>query len=137
MRAFVAGVPVPQGSKRYLGRGIMADDSKHLKSWRSDVRMACLDMEGKPRERFNGPVNLILHFVMPRPSSVPKKSTPPATKRPDIDKLARAVCDAITSAHVWRDDSQVIYLTASKKIAAIGETPGCMIIVADGTEAAE
>jgi len=134
MRAFVAGTPVPQGSKRYLGRGIMADDSKYLKAWRADIRAACLDSEGRPQQRFDGAVSLILEFIMPRPASAPKKRTPHATKRPDIDKLMRAVCDAITSAHVWKDDSQVVWASISKRIAGLDEVPGCMIVVTEYVE---
>lgn len=70
-----------------------------------------------------------LGFVLPRPKSTPKRSpTPPATKRPDLDKLTRAVLDALTN--VWlADDSQVVHIEASKRIAEIDETPGVHITV--------
>ena len=45
------------------------------------------------------PLALTLKFVMPRPVSTPKRrATPAAIKRPDIDKLIRAVCDALTES---------------------------------------
>lgn len=37
----------------------------------------------------------------------------PMTKRPDVDKLGRAVLDALTGI-VWRDDCQVIGLQLVK-----------------------
>lgn len=73
-----------------------------------------------------GPVSVRLDFVMPRPKSAPRRFTPPAVKRPDIDKLSRAVLDALTGI-CWHDDSQVIALTATKRLAEIDETAGVHI----------
>lgn len=124
---FIPGNPAPQGSKRHLGNGVMVESSKRVKPWRSDIRSALLDDGGQPRARFAGPVRVDLEFVLPRPKGAPKKRTPAADKRPDIDKLLRAVFDAIGSAGVWRDDSQVVEARQVKRIAEIGETPGCRI----------
>ena len=129
--AFVAGRPAPQGSKRHVGNGIMVESSKAVKPWRQDIREACL-VDGQPRVHFGQGVGVSVNlvFVMPRPTSLPKtKPTPPHTKRPDIDKLARAVLDAIGSAGVWVDDSQVTLLRQSKRYAALGEPPGCHIFL--------
>jgi crossover junction endodeoxyribonuclease RusA len=72
-----------------------------------------------------------LAFVMPRPKSAPKTKTLPAVKRPDIDKLTRAILDAITGICLV-DDSQVVGLKASKRIALPGEYPGCHITITEG-----
>lgn len=117
---FVPGRPAPQGSKRHLGNGIMVEASKAVKPWRVDVAWAVRAHFPTP---LDGPVRLELEFVMPRPKSAPKRSTPPAVKRPDLDKLARAVLDAITGV-VVSDDSQIVELVASKRIAEIGERSG-------------
>lgn len=117
---FVAGSPAPQGSKKYLGNGIMVESSKAVKPWRVDVAWAAREVFPAP---FDGPVRLELGFVMPRPKNAPKKSTPAAVKRPDLDKLARAVLDAITGVVVV-DDSQIVHLVATKRIAEIGEQSG-------------
>jgi len=69
-----------------------------------------------------------LDFVLPRPKSAPKRSTPHATKRPDVDKLARACLDAITGVIVG-DDAQMVDLRATKRLAELGETPGVEITV--------
>jgi crossover junction endodeoxyribonuclease RusA len=76
-----------------------------------------------------GPVVVRLDFVMPRPVSTPKRSTPPAIKKPDGDKLERGVWDALSMAGVWGDDSQVIRWFGSKRIAELGESPGVRIEV--------
>jgi crossover junction endodeoxyribonuclease RusA len=127
---FIPGHPAPQGSKRHVGGGRMVENCKNVKPWRSDIRSALLTADGVPFERFHGPVYVGMEFVMPRPKSAPKRSTPPAIKKPDVDKLARAVLDAITSAGVWDDDSQVTSMTAGKRIAEIGQTPGLHLTIA-------
>ena len=38
-------------------------------------------------------------------------------KVPDLDKLLRSTFDAITTAGVWRDDAQVVVVSASKSYA--------------------
>ncbi|WP_280371114.1 RusA family crossover junction endodeoxyribonuclease [Nocardia wallacei] len=134
-RTFVPGNPAPQGSKRYVGNGVSIESSKKVKPWRADIRehfLACYD-----QPPMTGAVAVRLDFVMPRPASTPKRSTPPAIKRPDIDKLARAVLDAIGSAGAWTDDARVVDLHACKRLAEIGETPGVHIEVADLTPPVE
>lgn len=142
---FVPGKPAPQGSKMarpiYKGRGdareftgkvAQVESSKPgLEAWRADVRAAFV-ADGQPRLRFaqGVPVSIRLTFVMPRPSGMPKrKATPPHTKRPDVDKLLRAVMDALTSAGVLHDDSQVVEQYSAKRYAELDETPGCLIHV--------
>lgn len=127
LSVFVPGTAAPQGSKRHVGRGVMIESSKAVKPWRESIRWAIL--ERWRGAQMLGAVAVDLEFIMPRPASTPKRSTPPAIKRPDIDKLERAVLDAIGSAGVWKDDSQVTTLRATKRLAEIGETPGCRIVV--------
>jgi crossover junction endodeoxyribonuclease RusA len=132
---FVPGKPAPQGSKRYLGvkggKGITVESSKAVAPWRADVRAGAEKAMAAGQNGFvaGEPVSVLLHFVMPRPTSTPKRSTPAAVKRPDVDKLARAVLDAISSAGAWIDDSQVVELRALKRIAEIDETSGCVITI--------
>jgi crossover junction endodeoxyribonuclease RusA len=127
---FIPGEPAPQGSKRYLGKGIMIESSKKVKPWRADIRAACLDNRGKPKIQFNGDaVRVDLEFVLKRPVSAPKKRTPPAIRRPDLDKLVRATLDGLGSANIWTDDSQVVSMNVSKRLAEIDEVTGCRIVV--------
>jgi crossover junction endodeoxyribonuclease RusA len=44
--------------------------------------------------------------------------------RPDLDKLVRAVLDALSEAGVWRDDAQVVSVVARK---AYGSAPGLTV----------
>jgi crossover junction endodeoxyribonuclease RusA len=122
---FVPGKPAPQGSKRHVGHGIMVESSRELGAWRERVALAAhTAMAGS--ELSAGAVTLALSFVLPRPKSTPKRLTPPAVKRPDLDKLVRAVLDAITDV-VIVDDAQVTNLYATKRLAGLGENPGVNI----------
>lgn len=125
---FVSGKPAPQGSKRYLGAGRpLVESSKAVEPWRADIRGTIARQFDQPPVA--GAVAVDLEFVLHRPVGTPKRATPAAVKRPDLDKLDRAVLDAITSAGVLVDDSQVIDLHSTKRLAEIGETTGCRIVV--------
>ena len=115
MRFFVAGVPAPQGSKRHVGRGVLIESSKQLKPWREDIRQSALGALGRDYAFPDGPVGVSLLFWLPRPKSHPKTRRTLPTTRPDIDKLARAVLDALTSAGIYGDDSQVTWLVLEKR----------------------
>lgn len=106
------------------------ESSKAVKPWRESIKWAVLGARPAGTLLFPAgvPVAVELRFVMKRPVSAPKRSTPAAVKRPDVDKLARAVLDALSSV-VWADDSQVVDLHPTKRIAELGESPGVHIVV--------
>lgn len=112
----IPGVPVPQGSIRSLGAGrpSVHSNAAILKPWRATViaalREAMGDTSAYPME---GPVRVTAVFFMPRPKSAPKSRFRP-DRKPDLDKLCRAVHDALTQAGVVRDDSQIVTLIAEK-----------------------
>lgn len=56
------------------------------------------------------------------------RTPPPAIKKPDTDKLLRAVCDAFTGT-VWHDDAQVIDCHGRKRLAEPDERPGAVFYV--------
>jgi len=134
---FVPGKPAAQGSKRALGPGRMIEQSKAVKPWRERVAWFALEatikqakgdpLAASPIPRTT-PVALYVEFVMPRPASTPKRSTPPAIRQPDLDKCVRAIGDALTGI-AWVDDAQVTSLTAYKRLAELDEGPGCHIEV--------
>lgn len=138
---WVAGVPAPQGSKRPLGRRggfgkvIMVESSTKVKPWREDVRQAFLDRWLRTGERqvLTGPVVVKIVFVMPRTKAMGTKPAPPMVQKPDLDKLVRAVLDALKSACVYADDSQVVTVLAHKRRAEPGEATGAMIHIEPDT----
>lgn len=145
VKIFVPGQPAPQGSKNaypiykgtgpdktFTGKTALQESSKTVGTWRDDVRAALTRHADGTRFEQGTPVTVHLTFVMRRVSGMPKTSrgraTPPHTKKPDLDKLTRAILDAITSAGVWHDDGQVNkFGTLEKRYAEIGETPGVYI----------
>lgn len=123
----VPGKPQAQGSKTKNRYGAIYEDNKELGPWRERVALAAhAAMNGA--QMFIGPVALELYFVMYRPLSTPKSRTPPPIKKPDADKCARAILDALTGV-CFHDDAQVTDLRARKRMAELGEWPGVHVIV--------
>lgn len=133
MKFFVPGLPKPQGSKRAFvnpktNRAIIVEDNSGTRDWRADVKAFAREAMGK-KSLLDGPVAINLQFVMKRPLSTSKtKPTPPAIKRPDVDKLTRSILDSL-SGTIYSDDSQVVSLYATKRIAELGEPTGCLIAI--------
>jgi crossover junction endodeoxyribonuclease RusA len=131
IEVFVAGIPAAQGSKRFIGikggRGVLIESSKAVKPWRESIRSSLVAADGRPVERIEGAVVSTLEFILPRPKSTPKKREPFAVKKPDLDKLERAVNDAVKSAGCIVDDSYIVRTVKTKRLARIGEVPGLWI----------
>lgn len=129
---FVTGDPKTQGSMRQMRGRVVHDQGPRLMYWRNDVRGKAFDaMAG--RAPFEGPVHVETRFLLERPKSVPVKKRPQPTAKPDLDKLARAVGDALTGV-CWKDDAQVVAWLASKDYAPSGTHPGVLIHVVAETE---
>ena len=118
-RFFVSGIPRPQGSKSFV-RGRVIEASKHVYQWRRDIASLAQEVITSPPLDNKTPVAISLKFCFARPKShVTRKGelrsgfSPQHIQRPDVDKLSRAVLDALTGI-AWQDDSQVISLTATK-----------------------
>lgn len=131
---WVPGIPKPQGSMRGFSavgstRVSMTSDNKGTADWRGDVKtFAFREMAGKAM-LVGVPVFVHAYFVLKRPASTPKRApTPPAIKKPDCDKLLRAIFDAMTGI-VYADDSQVTEEFADKRLAEEFEQPGCWVSV--------
>jgi len=120
----VWGTAAPQGSKRHVGKGLMLESSDRVRPWRQDVRFAALE-ERPPNWDMATPMRLDLVFWFPRPAthygtrngiSYLKANAPiePVSARiGDIDKLQRAVFDALTGV-AYLDDRQVVEVEARK-----------------------
>jgi len=108
----------------------MVESSAGVHPWRADVKVFAAEaMRG--RDLMTGPVFLHCDFIMKRPVSTPKsKPTPPATKKPDLDKLLRAIGDALKGT-VYAEDSLIVEMVGTKRIAEEGEQPGVNINVGD------
>ena len=131
MRFFVAGDPVSQGSmKAYVAGGtarVVHSSPKGLAFWRQRIATeAQAAMDGA--SPLSGAVSVQATFYLPRPKSRAKKYLWP-DRRPDVDKLARSLLDALTAV-AFEDDNQVIDLRVSKAYASEDHPPGVEVEVA-------
>jgi Holliday junction resolvase RusA-like endonuclease len=120
--SFVAyGTPQPQGSAKAFIRGNRAyvtSANPKMKPYRHTLTQVATEVLEKsscnaPAFPRPWPVELSVVWYLAKPKSTPKKVLMP-TKKPDTDKLLRAVLDSLTGV-VYEDDSQVVRVTAEKK----------------------
>jgi Holliday junction resolvase RusA-like endonuclease len=131
---FVSGEPKPQGSMRAItvsGRArVFHDSSKSLKSWRKKIsERASEELDGN--FGYDEPVGVWLEFLLSRPKTVGRDL--PETK-PDLDKLVRAVLDALESSGMIANDSRVVQIFSSKVYAERDESPGVRIMLVSERE---
>lgn len=121
----VSGTPAPQGSKRHVGGGRMIEASKRLHPWRDKVIEAVKE-QASLTDTLVGPLRVKLYFRIPRPAK-PKYEQPISRGIGDIDKLSRAILDALTIGGLIEDDSHVISMSASKRYTTT--LPGVTVCV--------
>lgn len=123
----VKGIPAPQGSKNAYRRGnriVLVESSKKVPAWREAV---ALEAKKHCIQQIDGPVFISMIFRLPRPKSLPKKVIH-MVKKPDLDKLIRSTCDALSGV-AYVDDNRVACITAAKTYAGSDEEPGCEISI--------
>jgi crossover junction endodeoxyribonuclease RusA len=110
----VLGQPVPQGSMKHVGGGRIVSKSPKLKEWREKIAQVVRDQVGEPAHRF--PVSVTAVFVLNKPKTV-QRDRP--TVPPDLDKLQRALGDAISiDVKYLTDDSQIVEWHSEKVYGA-------------------
>ena len=139
---FVRGTPRPKGSKKAFvvkdkktgkPRAVLAESAgEALKAWSNAVGAEA--RAHAPSKPLSGPVCVEVAFHLPRPkrhytASGALRGDAPAwhAKRPDIDKLARGVLDALTGV-LFEDDAQVASFLA-KAVYATNGPAGCELRV--------
>lgn len=131
MDLWVPGKAQTQGSKTRTRWG-MREDNPEVGPWRERVALqASREMHalGYTPVPAKEPVFLEVSFTLPRLASAPKtRPHPAASTKPDLDKLIRAVMDALTGP-VLHDDGQVIDIRARKRRAEPEEEPGMYLVV--------
>ena len=141
---FVAGLPVAQPRPRAVA---IKGKARMYSPGTSNEWKACVIRDLK---QYAGtfpagvPLRCDLTFYLPRPAGhfrtgknagLVKESAPARpTGKPDRDNLDKAVCDAITAAGVWRDDSQVTDGRIRKRYVQPGLWQGCLITITEDVE---
>jgi Holliday junction resolvase RusA-like endonuclease len=130
LRVQIPGEPVAQGRPRAfrMGKGVRMFDPPKSRAWKS-YAVDALRAAGAPDGRVlfpAGPVEVRVLAVFTCPKGAHRKVPVPRcrhTKRPDAENVAKAVLDAVTTAGIWHDDSQVARLVVEKHVGAQGEAP--------------
>lgn len=135
---FVEGRPVPQGSKQAIiiwsggrkglgePRAVLVEDKSSrvkLKAWRAAIAKVAV-------VAYTGPivteaVDVSLSFRLARPKTVTR---PLPIVAPDVDKMERAVLDALTGSLI-KDDAQVVDGYRRKRYTLPGQPEGVVITV--------
>lgn len=123
---FVPGTPRPKGSKDFKGRrrngSAILVESADVRPWMDVVAWHC----AQTGVRFTGAVTVGLEFRVRRPENPTYPDAPAGP--PDLDKLARAVLDALESAGTIVNDARVVdFHLLRKRYAAPAERPGVWI----------
>lgn len=138
----VPGIAAPQGSKAPWG----AESNPNTRPWRATVAAAAREAMVAKGEGWTSlqhplasPVSLVVRFTFPRPKShygtgrnanTLKDSAPNLhAVKPDLDKLLRAIGDAVTGI-VVRDDSQISQVFATKEYGS----PAAVVTVSEITK---
>lgn len=131
---FAEGLPKGQPRPRAFSRGGMARvyDPGTAEGWKGCIALAVKPF--LPPAPMAGPLFVELTFILPRPGAhfrgkakALRDDAPTYhAGKPDIDNLAKAVLDALTTLRLWGDDTQVADLRITK---AYGTRAGCEISV--------
>lgn len=126
----VIGTPVQQGSKvaNRFGHGVRDANASKLRPWRAEVAgTIAAAMADNDWTTLDGPIDVTLAFFHHRPAGhygtgrnagVLKPSAPTwKSTAPDIDKLTRAILDALTDSRAIRDDARVARLVVEDRWA--------------------
>ena len=144
----VPGIPQPRGSKKaFVRQGKngkprvnMVDDNVKSGDWMDIVRFQVSQELPKDWRVMTQQVFLRTMFIFPRPkghfgkgknaNSVKRSAPIHHVQKPDLDKLDRAIGDALTGV-VYRDDSQIVQRWSAKCWADEYLRPGVKIEVWD------
>lgn len=115
---WVPGLPRPQGSMRAIrmGNHVRMVNSAHddLLAWRSALASHLAHVMGD-MPPLDVACGLRADFYLPRPASAPKRRIHP-DRKPDLDKLTRAVLDSLTGIAVV-DDARIVSASVQKHYA--------------------
>lgn len=143
---FVAGDARPQGSKRAVAPGVLRESAKGLHAWRAKVALTAR-AAGWMGEPSDAPFAVGLVFVRARPKThlerdgrVKPHAPPFPIAKPDVDKLERAILDALTGV-CWIDDSRVVSVRKMKlfgaregvgiRVVPVGDVPSGAVDIHD------
>ena len=111
----VHGTPAAQGSKKAFNRGgkiVLVEMANKLPAWRSAVEAAAREAAGPGWAPIDAPVSVSGTIHLPKPRTTKYKHVPAGA--PDLDKLQRAIGDALTASQVIKDDARIVHWNIRK-----------------------
>jgi len=112
LRIVAHGSPAAQGSKKHVGNGRMVEMSKKLPGWRADVEAAARLAAGPAWLPINAAVSVTGEIRLLKPRTTKYPDAPAGA--PDLDKLQRAIGDALTLSCVITDDARITHWNIRK-----------------------
>lgn len=126
----LTGHPATQGSKKGFKRGkkiVLVEMDPKLPAWRNTIKEAAQQQLGPAWVPLNGPLWAEANFYLPRPKTSSFGDYPAGP--PDLDKLQRALGDALTLAKAIHDDARIVKWEASKHWATEQNPVGATVII--------
>jgi len=137
---FVAGRPAPKGSLQFVTKAHVCEDNANTVPWLRTVEAVCRRAVAVPQGRpgrwvplagypYAAPVRVETRFAF----NAPKGGTwpvPATIATGDLDKLNRAVFDALTASGVYADDALVVDLVSSARYCEPGRQGARIIVTA-------
>ena len=127
LRIVAHGSPAAQGSKKHVGNGRMVEMSKKLPGWRAAVEAAARLAAGPGWEPINAAVSISGEIRLAKPRTTKYFDAPAGA--PDLDKLQRAIFDALTKSRVITDDARITHVDI-RKVWAL-DVPGMDITITE------
>ena len=95
-------------------RVVITSDNPKVKRWQKEVARAAQLALGGVTLALTGAIALEAVFYLPAPQLLPKDRGGLPIVKPDLDKLVRAIADALTGTF-YDDDEQIVDLIARKR----------------------
>lgn len=105
----------------------MVEMSKNLPAWRATVEASARLAAGAAWEPINGAVSVAGEVRLRKPRTTKYPDAPAGA--PDLDKLQRAIGDALTKSRVITDDARIVHWNI-RKVWAL-DMPGADLTITE------
>jgi len=132
IRFVVFGHPATAGNKtafpirRANGKlGVAVREGKKAgpsQEWRARVQAVMQEHANRGAPMLDGPLGMHVRFLLPRPSSAPKRRRTWPDRKPDLSKLLRAIEDPMIGVLV-ADDARIVQVRMTKDYAEQTDDP--------------
>lgn len=121
------GTPASQGSKTSYGPKQLVESDKTLPAWRSAMKTAAILAAGPDWTPIDNPVKVSGEIRIRKPNSTKFTHYPAGPK--DLDKMQRAIGDALESAKILTNDARICHWDIRKVWAT--NMPGADITITE------